>query len=60
MKKVAGGQKKSGAAAELAGRGGGGVGGYTGGLGFEKITLANIGVTEKRRGGRLGTSERSL
>ena len=47
LKKVAGGQKKSGAAAELAGRGG--VGGYSGGLGFEKITLANIGVTKKRR-----------
>ena len=43
LKKVAGGQKKSGAAAELAR----GVGGYRGGLGFEKITFANIGVTEK-------------
>ena len=43
LKKVAGGQKKSSAAAELAV----GMGGYSGGLGFEKITLANIGVTEK-------------
>ena len=45
LKKVAGGQKESSAAAELAG--GEGVGGYSGGLGFEKITLSNIGVTEK-------------
>ena len=43
LKKVAGGQKKSGAAAELAR----GVGGYRGGLGFEKSIFANIGVTEK-------------
>ena len=43
LKKVAGGQKKSGAAAELAGE----VGGYRGGLGFGKITFGNIGVTEK-------------
>ena len=40
LKKVAGRQKKSSAAAELAG-------GCSRGLGFEKITLANIGVTEK-------------
>ena len=43
IEKSSRGTKKSGAAAELAG----GVGGYRGGLGFQKITFANIGVTEK-------------